>query len=217
MIPKNIFIFVEFDCNSIPDDFEKYINNITNLHPDFSIQIYDEAKFQDKLIADFPNIYYKIFNYLDNTLIKSDFFRICMLHKYGGIFIDHDTNVLFNLNLFNNNNLDFLTITVNNYINETIFYPSFIAANENNILIKIILEKYIDMYNDNIPFNFDTFSIINITNNLFNINSNFTKKDGAYYYENIKCDFISETFIDNKRKDYYYNNTLILSKGKEYV
>ena len=99
MIPKKIHIFWH-DLNEIPTIVEKLIINIKKINYDFNVKVYS--------LKDFPFPYNK--NILPQYL--SDIFRLYILYKEGGIYIDASCIFFKNLKDFidlNDNRLQFYT------------------------------------------------------------------------------------------------------------
>ena len=93
MIPKIIHLFWD-NLDNIPFIIQKCIENIKRKNPEFSVKLYDKNFIMDKL-----NIYKGTYE-----PFISDIFRLYILYKEGGIYLDasiillNSINCVFNLN-----------------------------------------------------------------------------------------------------------------------
>ena len=84
-IPKVIYIC--YKTKNIP---EYIIPNWKKLNPDYKIKLYDNQDCIDFLEKEFGSEYVDTFNYIKDGPIKADFWRCCIIYKYGGIYADID-------------------------------------------------------------------------------------------------------------------------------
>ena len=85
-----------------------------------------------------------IFDFLKDGPIKADFWRICALYKYGGIYSDIDIEPLIPLSKFIEPNVSFVTCSA--YRRGLLFNPSFIIAPKESIILKNAINWYIKKY-----------------------------------------------------------------------
>ena len=85
MIPKIIYM-----CHKVLDKIEIYSKNWKNLNPEYEIKLYDDELCKKFLLDEYSQLHLDIFNFLKDGPIKADFWRICILNKYGGLYIDAD-------------------------------------------------------------------------------------------------------------------------------
>jgi hypothetical protein len=107
-IPKCIYM-----CHKTIDNIKIYSQNWTKLNPDWEIKLYDDEMCKQFLLNEYSQLHYDIFNYLNCGPIKSDFWRICVLYKYGGLYVDSDIEPLVPLKDYIEQNIDFCTCIVN--------------------------------------------------------------------------------------------------------
>ncbi len=103
-IPKTIYF-----CNKTLDKMEKYANNWKILNPDYEIKLYDNVLCKQFLLEEYGQLYVDIFDYLTDGPIKADFWRVCILYKYGGVYSDIDNEPLVPLKDFIEPDVDFVT------------------------------------------------------------------------------------------------------------
>ena len=76
------------DKSKIP---QKVYNNISKFAPNYKHQIYDDDDCRKFLTRYYGEEYVRIFNYLlinGTPAHASDFWRYCILYKYGGVYLD---------------------------------------------------------------------------------------------------------------------------------
>ena len=100
-------------------------NNWKKLNPEYEIKLYDDEMIQLFLLEQYGYFYKNIFDYLKDGPIKSDFWRLCILYKKGGIYSDIDNVPLVKLSDFIENDVDFVTCSTYWRFN---FNPNFIIS-----------------------------------------------------------------------------------------
>ena len=104
-IPKTIYL--SYKNKNIPDYI---IPTWKKLNPDYDVRLYDN----DDCIV-FLKTYYKdpiyvdIFNYIKDGPIKADYWRVCLLNKFGGVYSDIDVKPIVPINEFMEEDVTFLT------------------------------------------------------------------------------------------------------------
>ena len=69
----------------IPENYKSFMQTIKNLHPDWEYKLWT-----DEDVESFPWINKAAFNKATNPVMKSDIWRIEILYKYGGVYLDSD-------------------------------------------------------------------------------------------------------------------------------
>ena len=92
MFPKVIYI-----CNKNLDFIKHYSKNWKILNPDYEIKLYDDNLCNEFLKNEFSQLHSDIFNYIKDGPIKADFWRVCIVYKYGGLYVDADIEPLLHL------------------------------------------------------------------------------------------------------------------------
>lgn len=189
-IPKHI-VFIYNDIRLVPN---KVFINWKKLNPNYKLIFFnfEDASYflQHKLNKNYKNY----FNKITHAPHKSDYFRMCFLYIYGGIYSDIDNVPLKPIESFYqpHENIKFLTC---NGISKTAFAQAIICSTRLNSYIDKCLQEY-----------------INILENL---------KIRPIYYKNysgapisgtrIMYDTVRKILIDNKQTDD------IISVNKKYV
>jgi mannosyltransferase OCH1-like enzyme len=207
-IPK--VIYLSYKTKNIPDYI---IPNIKKIYPDYEIKLYDDNDCRKFLLDNYGKLYVDIFDFLKDGPIKADFWRICVLYKYGGIYFDLDLEHLKNLNEIIDNDTDFVTIQTHcrfTCYKRNDLNPAIIITKKNNKILKQCIDRYIEKYNNKDKYDYWDYSIVvNMTKILNNTISIKPYKSGTYYdKEKNKYQLLLERvpiFKDNKDAYIEYN------------
>ena len=208
MIPKVIYI-----CHRNLDFIKHYSKNWKFLNPEYEIKLYDNNLCYEFLKNEFSQLYCDIFDYIRDGPIKADFWRICVIYKYGGLYVDADIEPLVPLKEYLEEDIDFVSCI--DYHNNNSFNPHFILANKDDIFLKKCIDMYINFYNDKKIYSYGGWSITDVFKKVFESMINNKKLScGVHTIENRKYQFILEIFpnIYNLNSVYcVYNNIRILN------
>ena len=155
--------------------------------------------------------YVDIFNYIIDGPIKADFWRVCILYKFGGVYCDIDVEPLVPIDSIIEPDVHFLTC-ISMTINK--MNPHIIISYPNNNILKECINTYINYYDKKLVYRYHDWSIIDVMTPI--IYKKFNKHinmDNIYIDENgHKYQFIKEHF-KIKLNDIYcvYNNKRILN------
>lgn len=182
--PNSIYL-----CNKIIGENEQKMALLwKNLNPDYEIHLYDDAAIRDFLSNEYGELYTNVFDYIQAGPIKADFWRVCVLHKYGGVYSDIDNVPLLSLKDFIEKDVDF--VTCSSYIHYN-YNPNFIVSNKGNSILKNCIDWYIHKYNKREPFDYWEWSIMNAFTQVLQLD-NYNKESGVYYIDNMKIQIIKE-------------------------
>ena len=200
-IPKIIHM-----CHKELTYIKIYSKNWEKLNPEYEIKLYDDELCKQFLLHEFSQLYCDIFNFLQNGPIKCDFWRICILYKYGGIYVDSDIEQLVPLKSYIEEDIDFCTCI----IGTRQYNPHFIATNSNNIHLKLCIDKYIEQYNNKQPYSYWGYSIVPIFNNVVKDIEFHT--EGLYTIKNKKYQLLKNVIDGNLENEHgCYNNIRIFN------
>jgi mannosyltransferase OCH1-like enzyme len=197
-------IYLSYKTKDIPDYI---IPNIKKLYPNYEIKLYDNNDCIEFLKKEYSQEYVDIFNYLKDGPIKADFWRLCILYKYGGIYFDIDIEHFNNLDNIIENDTTFTTLVIDPTYRtkKRDFNPAIIITNSNNKIIKKCINIYLDKYKNKIKYNYWEYSIVTIMSKILydELNQEVTK-DGIYYDTNKdKYQFLLEKVPKGKNKNIY--------------
>ncbi len=195
-IPKIIYIcHKNLKCLNMTYSFWKKLN------PKYQIKLFDDAMCGQFLLDKFSELHQNVFKFIPDGPIKSDFWRVCILYKYGGIYVDADIHPLVPLNAFLSHDSDFVTCITKSNRN---FNPHFIAARKNDPILKECIEEYINFYKKQ-SYAYWDWSIVNVFNRqLSNVKHHHNKMPTSHFFtlDNKKYQlFFEMTTHDEKKKN----------------
>jgi mannosyltransferase OCH1-like enzyme len=207
-IPKVIYM-----CDKTLDNIKIYSLNWKKLNPEYEIKLYDNALCEEFLLKEFQQIHYDIFTYIKDGPIKADFWRLCVLYIYGGVYIDSDNEPLIPLRDFIVEDADF--VTCSSYWNDMnfSFNPNFIMAKAGDSILKQCIELYISWYKDKKAYTYWSWSIMRVFSDLIKL-ENYNKMYGIYYDKdkNKKYQILMEVKGSDKYDDHnIYNNVRVFN------
>lgn len=160
MIPKIIYM-----CHKNLDKIKIHSQKWKKLNPEYKIKLYDDDKCRKFLLEKYSKLHLEIFDFIPDGPIKADFWRVCIINKYGGLYVDADINPIEPLNKYVSKN-DYFVTCISYHFNpnklEFQLNPHFILSNKNNKILSKCIETYIKMYKTKIKYNYWTWSICKI-------------------------------------------------------
>ena len=182
--PKTIYF-----CNkTIGDKDIASANNWKRLNPDYEVKLYDDEMIRAFLLEEYGELHRDLFNYLEDGPIRSDFWRVCVLYKYGGVYSDIDNMPLVPLAEFIEPNIDF--VTCSSYVDQ-LYNPNFIISYKENIILKRCIDWYLTKYNNKDPYQYHNWSIMNTFTQTLRL-ENYTKYWGMYKSDGMMVQIINE-------------------------
>ena len=177
-IPK--IIYLSYKTKDIPEYIIKKWNEV---YPDYEVKLYDNNDCINFLKTEYNDEYVDIFNYIKDGPIKADFWRICILYKYGGIYSDIDIEPLINIEKIMLPDTTFITClsATSKNIN-----PHFIVAEPRHKVLKMCIDKYLEMYRDKKKYTYWGWSIVYVMKDVLReIFDKYITEDGIYYDKDI--------------------------------
>jgi len=209
-IPKVLYL-----CYKTKDIPSYIIQNWKKIYPDFEVKLYDNNDCIQFLNKEYGQLYIDIFNYLKDGPIKADFWRICILYKYGGIYSDIDNEPLVPLDAFLEPNINFATCSSYFDSMNFNFNPNFIVSTKNNIILKNCIDWYINKYNKKDKYNYWEWSIMSAFTDTLHLD-NYKKEYGIYYLDGMKIQIIKECPGNNHYDAHnIYNNKRVFNNRYE--
>ena len=215
-IPKVIYLC--YKTKNIPDYI---IPNWKKLNPDYEIKLYDNNDCINFLRDNFGSEHVDTFNYIKDGPIKADFWRCCIIYKYGGVYADIDIKPVKPINFFLEDDTTLLTIRSGYNLNGNGFSltPELICSKKHNKLLKMCIDTYINWFKNKNKYSYWPWSICRVMTDNF---VELIKESKEYNKINYKDDDgnkyqIIHEVIDPKdrsatsSKDHViYNNKVIL-------
>ena len=91
-------IYQTYKSNSINKDLNKNVESWINLNPSYQYEFYDDERIRQFLLKEYGPKYVERFDSIKVGASKSDYFRILIIYKYGGVYADLDNKLLKPLN-----------------------------------------------------------------------------------------------------------------------
>lgn len=88
-IPKKIFQLIA-DKNKINSEFQRNINYIKNLNPDWEYRLYDDSEMTEYILENYGSKFLDYYNKINPKYgaARADFFRYLLMYKEGGVYLD---------------------------------------------------------------------------------------------------------------------------------
>ena len=201
MIPKVIYM-----CHKEMKFIEKYSKNWKDLNPEYEIKLYDDEACINFLKEYFSQKYVDIFNYLKDGPIKCDFWRVCILYKYGGIYVDADINPIVPLDDYIDDTDEFVTCISRNFRREKREFqlnPHFIKSTKEHPILKQTIDKYLNKFDRKEKYDYWKWSICK----LLTIPGIFKKEPHTIVIDNVKYKFIFE----RSKNECVYNGKIVFN------
>lgn len=214
IIPKKIYF-----CYKSKNGIEKYTNNWKKLNPEYSISLSDNQDCERFLLEEFGNLHLKIFKFFPDGPIKADFWRVCILFKYGGTYSDVDNEPFVPINDFIEDNIQLCTCSSfwkekDRYTGQVSLYnPNFIITTKNNPILKACINWYLKSYIENKPYSYWGWSIMNVMSEVLEL-KNYDRSCGIYYEknQNLKVQILEEVKGKKRHDDHnVYNGKRIFN------
>ena len=169
IIPRTIYM--TWKTLNLPKFMNETINKLQQINNEFEIKIYDDNMCREFIKNNFDRDILIAYDNLIPGAYKADLWRLCILYKYGGIYIDIKFEPVNNFKLINLINRNILTKD----LNDSHIYNGFIISESNNIFLKKCIYKIV--YNVNIHYYGDNYLDITgpsmigrLFNNTYNYN-----------------------------------------------
>lgn len=197
------------------------LKNWKRLNPEYEIKYYNDADIRNFLKKYYPKSYLDYFNMLDSNKgagpIKADFWRVCILYKFGGIYVDADIEPIESIKTFLEKDTDFLTCVSDKFYDPN---PHIIACKSNDILLKECLNIYETKFNT--TYDYWKHSITKIMTQVLSKYINKYEYDRHneknYYIGNYKVQMLLEKAHNKMHEMYcvYKNKKVLNNRYKEY-
>ena len=184
MIPKDIYI-----CYKNLRELEEYSQFWKELNPEYTIHLYDDQMCIDFLEKEYSPLYAEIFKYIPDGPIKADFWRICILYRYGGLYVDADIEPIIPLRNYIDDTADFISCF--SYLQDC-FNPHFLMGYASDSIFGKCIDTYIKYYNEKKPYDYWIWSIVWIMNPYLRDETADVKTE-FYIHNNKRYQFLTET------------------------
>jgi hypothetical protein len=190
MVPKTIYM-----CYKNLETLQKYSQIWKNLNPEYEIKLFDNELCKKFLLEEFSQLHVDIFDYLKDGPIKADFWRLCILYKYGGLYVDADIKPIVPLREYIEDDDYFVSCISKSFLPSALYValnPHFILAHNNDPLLERCINKYIKYYNEKRSYDYWRWSIVDVMR-LYKIHYPAIEfKSQICYYNDKKIKFLLE-------------------------
>lgn len=198
-------------CNKTKDIPDYVIKNWKKLNPDYIIKLYDNDDCINFLKTEYNNNFVELYNQIKDGAIKADFWRVCILYKYGGVYSDIDVKPVQPISSILNKNIDFITCI--SWFKDGL-NPHFIFAKPNDKLLLKCINTFLNKKGEKYDY-WDWSICKNMTKNYIEMYGEIPKKDGIYGKNLL--------MLERDNSDYHkfccvYDNKIVLyNRYEEYV
>lgn len=193
------------------------------LNPEYEIRLYDDNACITFLKDAFTQKHVDIFNFIPDGAIKADFWRICVLYIYGGVYSDADNVPLVSLNKVIEKDADLVTCSSYWDRMQFNFNPNFIVAHPGDTILKQCIDwyvnKYENKYKNKIQYSYWDWSIMRCFTCIIKP-IHYEKKDGMYTVANYgKIQILKECKANNFCNDYniYKEQRVFNNRSEEWM
>ena len=186
-IPKVIYM-----CHRQMEHMKKYSTVWTSLNPEYTVQLYNDEMCAQFLREQFSPLHEQIFHHIRDGPIKADFWRVCILYKYGGIYVDADIEPLIPFREYMDPRIEFMTC-ISHF--KSSLNPHFIRARAGDSLLEKCIQTYVDYYHQRRMYSYWGWSICSVMKIHL---PHFGEKDGiqTVMVDNTpkQCQFLKENY-----------------------
>ena len=202
MIPKRIYL--TYKNNNVPN---KVFKRWEELNKDYEIKFYNDEQCYRFIKINFGQEYADYFSQINIGPYKADFWRLCILYIYGGIYSDIDIIPHVSIQKIIEDS-DLCTCLA---MNKKSIFQAFISCTPKNDLIKSCLDSFYEKKNDkdflkNLKNCAPTYDMFNVFCKY--LNKKKIKPNKCYYTRNQKIKILQETGND-------YFNAYVAYKGEK--
>jgi hypothetical protein len=187
-IPRNIF--QTWSTKNISNDLKKITETWSTKNPNYAYFLYDDNECDGFIKKHFSTNIHTAYRRLIPGAFKADLWRYCVLYIYGGVYVDIDTICFENIDLFLNEDIEFMTpndLNNNIKIGTHNLFNAFIASiPKHPILLECINRVVFNIENNILPYSNLDFAGPGIlgrsTNNYLKLNetTSFIGKEGIH-------------------------------------
>lgn len=204
-------------CYKTLKEIQIYSNNWKKLNPDWNMDLYDDNRCRDFLLKEFSQVFVDIFDYIQDGPIKSDFWRVCVIYKYGGLYVDADIQPIAPLKDYIDENDKFVSC-ISDYQPVHFLNPHFLLSYKGNPILKKCINTYLKFYKENRPYSYWGWSICLIFREIKFLKTIIKEKGSQEHYINgIKYKFIQEVGTSHDNKCEYNGITVLYNRYSESI
>jgi hypothetical protein len=221
MIPNRIYI-----AHKTKEEVIKYSEPLwNNLNPEYPVYAYGNFDCMLFLTGSYGRLHVNIFNYIKDGPIKCDFWRVCVLYKYGGVYADADIEPLVPIREILEEGITFLTAA--DYKHEKV-NPHLIISTPGHPILKECIDIYVDYFMKKKPYAYWAWSITNVMSLVLAKYAGISQfKEGIYKdvqliseifpkggsYSDVYCTYKGRRLLNNRVKNYDVDKHIFVDKN----
>lgn len=148
LVPKQIF--QTWHTKEVPPHMAECMERNKKLYPDFKFILFDDNECREYLIKNFPKEYIDTFDKLKPGSYKADLWRLCVLYKEGGIYMDAKITLMETSNLNELIKDEHVVEDVPAYFKDSLgVYNAFMIFKPRNPYVKKCMDKIIENVKNN--------------------------------------------------------------------
>lgn len=191
MVNKAIYL-----CNKTTVGSEKILKKWAELNPSYTIEIHDNTRCEAFLLKEYGEIYVELFRWLHDGPIKADFWRICILNTYGGVYADIDIEPIEPIDSFIEPDVAFVTCSSFWKKKGFLYNPNFIISEKKNPILKSCIQWYLTKYARKDTYTYWDWSIMKAFTEILHL-PDYNKEGGIYYLGQQKIQIVKECHGEN--------------------
>ena len=161
----------------LPEPIQKSIDNMLNLNPEFEYHLYDDDDMIKFVHDNYPGEITEAFDTIKIGAMKADLWRYLVLYKFGGVYLDIDSEIYSDLSTLIVD--DCAVITREN--NPNLFVQWMLIFPPNHELLKICIDKCVW--------------------NIMNVKDDVAKLTGPYVYSDSIREYLDDSNVYYKTDD----------------
>jgi len=178
-------------CNKTKHIPPQVLQKWSDLNPLYTVQLYDDAMCEDFLLKYYGPLHQELFQWLQDGPIKADFWRICILNTYGGVYADIDIDPFEPIDSFLEKDVDFLTGSSFWEKKGFLFNPNIIISKKDSPILQRCIQWYIKKYTEKCKYEYWEWSIMQAFTDCLQL-PKIVRTGGIYYLEGAKIQIIKE-------------------------
>jgi hypothetical protein len=215
-IPRNIF--QTWSTKNISSELKNITETWIKHNPNYAYFLYDDNDCEEFIKKHFNINVYNAYCRIIPGAFKADLWRYCVLYIYGGVYVDIDTICFENIDLFLNEDIEFMTpndLNNNNKIGTHNLFNAFIASTPNHpILLDCINRVVFNVENNIIPRSNLDFAGPGILGRATNSYLNLKESSSFIGKEGIHNNTIYILYFDSNTEYIRDKNNVILFQNK---
>jgi len=180
--PKNIYM-----CYKNKHQLREKKAKWEALNPEYTVHLFDDCDCKRFIRENYSEYLDELYDLIEDGNVKADLWRVCILSKLGGVYVDADIDPIIPIDYFVEDDVDFLTAS--SYWGET-YNPDIIIAMPCDRILERCVGAYLDKLSEKIPYSYWAYCLKEILRNA--MHTEYIKEGFHFSKDNKKIQIISE-------------------------